>query len=322
MMGGTLEATSREGLGSTFQFDVLFEVGPETGLEEVPEDLPSTQTQPPGVLPREPTSRGSARQARILVVEDNQTNQWVARHVLERLGHRVEVAADGARALGILATRPFDLVLMDCQMPGLDGYETTRRIRSGKHQADVPIIAMTAYAMMGDRERCLAAGMDDYLSKPIDRKLLTSVLGHWLRSVVGRDEGEETASASPAEGEAASADEATAPRDDGAVDTGIFSELEADPQAALELLDLFAADARTLISEVRDELAAKNLEAIRARIHSLKGSSGSVGATALSHHCADLLRDPTLESFSEGLDSLEHELRRALTALDHQLGSG
>jgi len=117
---------------------------------------------------------------RILLVEDNLVNQKVAVHTLERMGHRVCVASDGTIAVEVVAEIDYDLVLMDCQMPVMDGYEATREIRrreaAGHH---LPIIAMTANAMKGDREACLAAGMDDFLSKPIQRAALAAALARW-----------------------------------------------------------------------------------------------------------------------------------------------
>jgi CheY-like chemotaxis protein len=121
----------------------------------------------------------------VLVVEDSTVNQIVAARALERCGCRVEVAADGREALEALSARNFDAVLMDCQMPVLDGYAATgelreRELRTGEH---TPVIAMTAHAMDGDRERCLAAGMDDYISKPMRHTALVAALMRWIPGV-------------------------------------------------------------------------------------------------------------------------------------------
>jgi CheY-like chemotaxis protein len=120
---------------------------------------------------------------RILLVEDNLVNQKVALKLLERQGHRIDLAGNGFEALEALRERSYDLVLMDCQMPGMDGFETTRRLRdpaSGVHDPAIPVIALTANAMQGDRERCIDAGMNDYLAKPISPNALANVLEQWL----------------------------------------------------------------------------------------------------------------------------------------------
>ncbi len=122
--------------------------------------------------------------ARILVVEDNPVNQRVVLTLLSKLGHRAEAVDSGRGALDRLANERFDLVLMDCQMPGLDGYETSREIRAREAGGPrVPIIALTANALSGDREKCLAAGMDDYLTKPVRRDDLAAMLRRWLETV-------------------------------------------------------------------------------------------------------------------------------------------
>jgi len=121
--------------------------------------------------------------AHILVAEDNLTNQIVARGMLEKLGANVDIAVNGKEALFALEQFHFDMVLMDCQMPMMDGYEATRKIRdpqSSVKNHDIPIVAMTANAMQGDREKCIAAGMDDYISKPVDPAKLKSILKSWL----------------------------------------------------------------------------------------------------------------------------------------------
>jgi CheY-like chemotaxis protein len=117
------------------------------------------------------------------VVEDNMTNQLVALALLDRLGWRADAVANGKEALASLRGIAYDLVLMDCQMPEMNGYEATARIRdpqSGVVNPKIPIVALTAHAMAGDRERCLAAGMDDYLAKPVQLTTLAAVLNKWL----------------------------------------------------------------------------------------------------------------------------------------------
>jgi signal transduction histidine kinase/CHASE1-domain containing sensor protein/PleD family two-component response regulator len=130
-----------------------------------------------------PTIERSASDLRLLLVEDNRTNQLVATEMLKRLGYRTEIAGNGKEALVKLTEKPFDMVLMDCLMPEMDGFEATRQIRSGNSSVlnpKVTIIAMTANAMQGDREKCLAVGMNDYVAKPIRREDLAGALERWM----------------------------------------------------------------------------------------------------------------------------------------------
>jgi len=133
----------------------------------------------------EPTSSSLVNLARILVVEDNQVNQKVVTAVLRKRGYRIELANDGMEALSKLEKNgSFDLVLMDVQMPVLDGLEATRRIRQEKRWRDLPIVAMTAHAMNGDRERCLDAGMNGYISKPVHPSHLLNTVDEYLNPPV------------------------------------------------------------------------------------------------------------------------------------------
>jgi CheY-like chemotaxis protein len=121
---------------------------------------------------------------KLLLVEDNPVNQRVAQAVLGKLGYQSELAVNGAEAVTAAAARSYDLILMDCQMPVMDGFEATRRIREAQAGARrVPILAMTANAMQGDRERCLQVGMDDYLPKPVTLDALRVALQRWLPPV-------------------------------------------------------------------------------------------------------------------------------------------
>ena len=170
LMGGDLRLTSEPGKGSTFFFTL---------------GLPIAQEEPgqAGQAAAPPVLQHGSLGRHVLLVEDNEVNQRVAKHLLAKLGCTLEVAGNGVIALEKLASgAAYDLVLMDCQMPEMDGFEATRRFREREAEAGaarMPVIAMTANAMQGDRERCMDAGMDDYLTKPVQPVELTRVLTEW-----------------------------------------------------------------------------------------------------------------------------------------------
>jgi CheY-like chemotaxis protein len=172
LMGGLIGAESEPGQGSTFWFELPMQrvasVSGQTGRER-------------GATLDE--RRRSPSAALILVVEDSPVNRLVTVRVLERCGFRAHVVNDGREALEALSTQAYDAVLMDCQMPELDGYEATRELRQREGGGRrTPVIAMTAHAMTGDRERCLEAGMDDYIAKPVRSQALVAVLRRWIES--------------------------------------------------------------------------------------------------------------------------------------------
>jgi PAS domain S-box-containing protein len=171
LMGGTIDARSAPGEGSTFWFDVELAAPLAAGaVSKV-----SSDARPARALPWLTTPK-------VLVAEDSPVNQIVASRALERCGCSVEVVGTGAEALQALAAQRYDVVLMDCQMPDMDGYEATRELRRRERgSARTPVIAMTAHAMIGDRERCLDAGMDDYITKPVRHTDLDSALRRWIQ---------------------------------------------------------------------------------------------------------------------------------------------
>jgi signal transduction histidine kinase/CheY-like chemotaxis protein len=164
-MSGTLKAQSSEGLGSVFYLEIP--------LQLVQQDEPVPQASAPG-------DYSESRDGCVLLVEDNAVNRTVVEAMLRSVGLQVSIAGDGAEAVSMASREKFALILMDCRLPVMDGYEATRRIRQLAGLESVPIIALTANARYGDRELCLEAGMNDYLAKPFKRADLQQVLKHWL----------------------------------------------------------------------------------------------------------------------------------------------
>ncbi|HXR27954.1 MAG TPA: response regulator, partial [Solirubrobacteraceae bacterium] len=175
LMGGTIGCQSDPGVGSTFFFSIPL-------ASPTAEAAGRVRPEPAGAREAEAWSTAPY----LLVVEDSPVNQVVASRTLERLGCECDVASDGREALAALASRSYDAVMMDCQMPVMDGYETTAQLRRREAGGRrTPVIAMTAHAMKGDAERCIAAGMDDYVTKPMRRELLLETLHRWIPQSAG-----------------------------------------------------------------------------------------------------------------------------------------
>jgi CheY-like chemotaxis protein len=213
--------------------------------------------------------KGRSR-ARVLVVEDNAVNQKVAQRMLEQLGCRVDVAGDGRAALGMVESIPYDLVLMDVQMPIMDGLEATAELRrrEGGSGASVHVVAMTAHALESDRERCLAAGMNDYISKPVRRRDLLRVLreiGSWEAEVEAPRDGAPAAATSVP------------------CDLARLRELfGSEPDELRALLGEYLEQAQALLSDIARCHGDGDTEALRRHAHTLAGASATVGAAPMS----------------------------------------
>ena len=236
---------------------------------------------------------------RVLVAEDNRVNQLVIRRMLERLGHAVVLCGDGRAAVAAVEAERPDLVLMDVQMPEMDGFAATAAIRAREAAHTVGrrlhIVAVTAFAMKGDRERCLAAGVDDYLTKPIRRDQLVAILARFAGKAPDlREAGAEDAG--PALDEAAA-----------------LTYVGGDRQLLGELLDIYLADAPGHLHAIRDAVAGADPAALMRAAHTLNGSLRVLGATAaiaLVGSLEALGRDGRLEGAVALLAGLEPELER------------
>ena len=259
---------------------------------------------------------------RVLVAEDNPVNREVVLAMLEPLGCQVTVADDGQEALVALAREPFDLVLMDCQMPVLDGFAATKawrqqEVATGKRR--VPIIALTADVIKGVRERCLEAGMDGYLSKPLEQVQLVTALDRWLPAI-----GEVAAAPAVAPSAAATppATPSTAlpasPLDQRALDQIRAMQRPGSPDLLGKIIGLYLENSPGLLRQIRDAVAGQDGDALRQAAHSLKSSSASLGATELAALCKALEqrgRDRQLEDAAELLREMEIHYARAREAL-------
>ncbi len=275
---------------------------------------------------------------RVLLVEDNPVNQAVARAILGKLGCYVDLAENGVAAITAYGRAAYDLILMDGQMPEMDGYETTRRLRlleSGAatgagldavRPAHVPIVAMTAHAMKGDRERCLEAGMDDYLSKPFTRSQLADVLHRCMAD-------------GPTEvpDKAADADGGASTPDGGVIDDTTLDELRAldrdgSGDSLRYVLTLYLDKCPQLMTRLAEAVEAGDAETMGQVAHSLKSASANVGATKLSTLCesferiAELVQKlgyrPAIDSAGNTLAEVQEEYASVQAVLSNLLGDG
>jgi CheY-like chemotaxis protein/HPt (histidine-containing phosphotransfer) domain-containing protein len=259
-------------------------------------------------------TRHSLREAwgslRVLLAEDNQVNQKLAVHLLERLGHHVQVAKNGREALDLFESSTFDLVLMDIQMPEMGGEEATRRIRAleAKRGGHIPIVAMTAHAMAGDRERFLEAGMDEYISKPINQERLREVL-----RTLGRPEssGRESRTAEQPP---------PSPRADGVNFDGqaLLARVDSDTDLLGSLVAVFKADRPGIMSEIEESLAAGNAVALTDTAHTMKGALSVFGVEP-ARSIAEQLELAGRQERLEDARELYDRLGRAVVAAEERL---
>jgi PAS domain S-box-containing protein len=307
LMGGEIGIESTVGVGSTFWFTARFEKQ-AAGRVVVPRLLMASETE------RSQNGNGS-KQFRILLAEDNAVNRKVALSQLQKLGYSVDAVSNGLEAVDALTLTPYPIVLMDCQMPLMDGYEATAEIRrreAGSVQPTV-IVAMTAHALQGEREKCLAAGMDDYLSKPVKANELAKILERWTTPVVPATQTDPPATSVPSEMEEI-------------IDFTVlesFRDLQREgaPDLIHELVELYITDTQARLADLHVAMNHQDSLALKRVMHSLKGSSSNLGVRGMASLSSELE-----EKFEEGalvecralVGRLEEEFARVVEAFTEE----
>ncbi len=271
LMGGEIGVESAEGKGSTFWFAIPCK---PAEAKDVSSHTEESVIQCQAVENRKPIG-----EAKVLLVDDYHVNRVFAEKLLRKFGFtQIDIAEDGVQAIEKYRTHIYDMIFMDCQMPELDGYQTTQKLRLLEDGTSfhTPIVAMTANAMMGDREKCLKAGMDDYLSKPLRAEHLKKVLQMWF--ILDDDKATITAKkpeiVAPQETEEAPVD---------MEQLRLFT--DGDPAEEKALADLFLEQAEAMIVILEQSMGADKHEAWKSAAHRFKGSSGNLGAMKLHHLC-------------------------------------
>ncbi|MBP8830064.1 MAG: response regulator [Desulfobacter sp.] len=283
LMGGRISCESRSGIGSEFMFQLELE---KVSQESVAPLEFSSKTysimQNPAVYDRRSEIELLPEKAPlVLVVEDNTINQEVSSGILKNLGCRVDLAENGEMAVAAVKNKSYDIIFMDCQMPVMDGYDTTRRIRAmgsiSRSGGELPVIALTAHALAGDRVKCIKAGMDDHLAKPFSKRQMAEILSRWL------PEWQDTVIDQPAVEE----DHTDAEPNEETICTAALDVIRGiQPPGADDILTkvikIFLRDAPERTQKISLAMAAGDLESIRDHAHYMKSSSGNLGAVYLS----------------------------------------
>ena len=281
-------------------YNCLVTVFSEEGKKERDKTVP--------IITRHALAEGKRRKTHILLAEDNPTNQIVALKILEKLGYRADAVANGLEAVKLLETRTYDLVLMDVQMPELDGLEATRRIRDESSMVmdhGVPIVAMTAHAMKGDREKCLEAGMDDYVAKPVEPRALVEAIE---RQLAGRPPADPRPEAGPSSTEKEVFDRA-----------GLLDRVGGDEALLQTIVDLFLEDAPRQIEALKEAHKKKDAPEVRRQAHTLKGASGNIGAVVM-HRVAFQIESAGESGDLAKTDSLIRTIEEEFEKLKRTLG--
>ncbi len=316
MMGGEIGVQSQQDQGSVFWFTAWFEKQPEQSGQAQDREAQLEKSAP-------------ALSGRILVAEDNQVNQKVARSILEKLGLNVQVVNNGQEVLNAMETASYDLILMDVQMPEMDGLEATRRIRVAEREDEkarerlrdgetegsesldsrIPIIAMTAGAMQQDRDRCLEAGMDDYISKPVNREEMARVLHKWLPESSAREaEGHDPSDASKASSSSSR----------GFDYQELWGRVGEDQELAQEIMSLFLDSIPKNLHELKSALKQGDLSQASKQAHAIKGSSSNTGCPDVAE-LARKMEYAGKEGAKEDMENLLPDLESEIQLCSNQI---
>jgi signal transduction histidine kinase/CheY-like chemotaxis protein/HPt (histidine-containing phosphotransfer) domain-containing protein len=324
MMQGDIGVESEEGRGSRFWFTAWLGKQPREARGTV------SSSAVPSSAPREIRPLAGADQCRLLVVEDHPVNREVTLGILEKLGFRADVAATGREALNALIKRPYDLVFMDVQMPDMDGLTATRRIRNADQNiCNVPVIAMTAHALAGDRKRCLAAGMTDYIPKPVNSQALADVLSRWLPAVEPDPGGQNSSVAgqpqvpsSPSDSQSQETRSAR-PLFDA---SGFWKRVMGDKAFGGKIIVAFLKDIPVQMASLQAALSADDPDRTARQAHTIKGAVANMGGEACcglaieieqAAKAKDLASARRLTArMQEALESLENALKEEVESLE------
>jgi PAS domain S-box-containing protein len=300
LMGGCIDFESRENEGTHFWFEIPLTVAEQL---EIPTDNSATRNH------ELPLNKG-----RILLTDDSPANQMVARAMLRDSGCTIDIASNGLEAVEAVRTLPYDLVLMDISMPEMDGLEATSAIRGLPGRAGaLPIIAMTAHAIVGDRQRFMAAGMNDYISKPVTKHRLYEILSRWLPA------GESQMPQHTTETDAGTSPSAI-------IDTAVFVQLARDTSEEIvpKMLTAFCKETRGRINALKQlgESETTDFEQLQREAHTLKSSAATFGATELQRIAGDVesaCRNDEQAGVREMLDALIDSSEQAVVAIEDYL---
>ncbi|MHB1373885.1 MAG: ATP-binding protein [Thauera sp.] len=316
LMGGHVGVQSTPGEGSRFRVTLPARIAP---VEALAERRLTARASPSTDAASDAASQAHAVGRRLLLVEDNPVNQALALGQLDGLGFEIEVAQDGAEAVAACERGEFDLVLMDCQMPVMDGFEASRRILAARHgRRTIPIVAMTANTMPGDRERCLDAGMVDFLAKPYRQSALLAIVARWTDAPVATSDGTAAALASAADKPGTALPVI--------LDLAVLEALAAGHSTGKvllrKLIALFRGEGRKQLDSLQGAWCSGDRETATRAAHTLKASSASLGGLRLSEHCRQIeqaLRADTPATIDNWIEDARGTFEATLSAMDQVL---